>query len=74
MQVKFLKLSALKLHIVFKFFDFFCVGVWLNFNSFSLKVPIHATCCLHCTKIASKNSWAQFPLKWKDFTTRVTEK
>ena len=74
MQVKFLKLGALKLQdISFKFFDFFCFCVWFNFNSFSFNVPINAACCSHRSEIASKkgifHSWEQSSSKWRDFTS-----
>ena len=57
MLVKFQKTWYAKTTRHFRFrilHDFFCFGVWHNFNSFSLKVQINATCCLHRTEIAPK--------------------
>ena len=51
----------------------FCFGIWHIFNSFSVKVRIHATCCSHRTEIAPKKvifyRWEQSPSRWRDFTS-----
>ena len=57
-------------HIVFKFYDFFCFGIWHNFNRFSLKAPTNATCShrKRASFIARNN------LHRDEETSRVTEK
>ena len=75
MQVKFLKLGALKLQdISFSNFMTFCFGV--SAFGFSLKVPINATRCSHRLQIAWKEArsvMAENNLLRNGETSRVTK-